>query len=325
MVAPLALVSCEQDNRTAVHYLQVDRRAVAEGPLSRVRGMRTLSLAAGTILDVDPAAAVDVAADAGFTSVGIWFDAATWSDAVADEVRRRSVARGVSILDIEPVMLMPAGSGAVDHGDAIVDAAVRVGARNVLVASRDTDDERVAQRLRELAERLDRSAASGAADVAASGAADVRIVLEFLPILGVRTLPQALAIISAADHSRIGLLVDSLHLSRAGHLPADLDGVARRLMPYLQVCDAPVVPHDASIPALLHEALHARLLPGDGGLPIAVLLAAVPDVPISLELRSQQLREDYPDAVERARVVRLAMQRVLAREITTDEGEVEPE
>ena len=279
--------------------------------------MRTLSLAAGTILDVDPAAAVDVAADAGFTSVGIWFDAATWSDAVADEVRRRSVARGVSILDIEPVMLMPAGSGAVDHGDAIVDAAVRVGARNVLVASRDTDDERVAQRLRELAERLDRSAADGVADV--------RIVLEFLPILGVRTLSQALAIIAAADHPRIGLLVDSLHLSRAGHLPADLHGVAPRLMPYLQVCDAPAVPHDASIPALLHEALHARLLPGDGGLPIAALLAAVPDVPISLELRSQQLRDDYPDAAERARVVRLAMQRVLAREITTDEGEVEPE
>ncbi len=279
--------------------------------------MRTLSLAAGTILDVDPATAVDVAADAGFASVGIWFDAATWSDAVADEVRRRSVARGVSILDIEPVMLMPAGSGAVDHGDAIVDAALRVGARNVLVASRDTDDERVAQRLRELAERLDRSAADGVAEV--------RIVLEFLPILGVRTLPQALAIIAAADHPRIGLLVDSLHLSRAGHLPAHLDGVAPRLMPYLQVCDAPAVPHDASIPALLHEALHARLLPGDGGLPIAALLAAVPDVPISLELRSQQLREDYPDAVERARVVRLAMQRVLAREITTDEGEVEPE
>ena len=318
MVAPLALVYWEQDNRTAVHYLQVDRRAVAEAPLSRVRGMRTLSLAAGTILDVDPATAVDVAADAGFASVGIWFDAATWSDAVADEVRRRSVARGVSILDIEPVMLMPAGSGAVDHGDAIVDAAVRVGARNVLVASRDTDDERAAQRLRELAERLDRSGAAG-------GVADVRIVLEFLPILGVRTLPQALAIIAAADHPRIGLLVDSLHLSRAGHLPADLDGVAPRLMPYLQVCDAPAVPDDASIPALLHEALHARLLPGDGGLPIAALLAAVPDVPISLELRSQQLREDYPDAVERARVVRLAMRRVLAREIATDEGEVEPE
>jgi sugar phosphate isomerase/epimerase len=282
--------------------------------------MRTLSLAAGTILDVDPAAAVDVAADAGFTSVGIWFDAATWSDAVADEVRRRSVARGVSILDIEPVMLMPAGSGAVDHGDAIVDAAVRVGARNVLVASRDTDDARVAQRLRGLADRLDRSAASGAA-----GARDVRIVLEFLPILGVRTLPQALAIIAAADHPRIGLLVDSLHLSRAGHLPADLDGVAPRLMPYLQVCDAPAVPDDASIAALLHEALHARLLPGDGGLPIGGLLAAVPDVPISLELRSQQLRDDYPDAVDRARAVRLAMERVLAREITTDEGEVEPE
>ena len=267
--------------------------------------MRTLSLAAGTILDVDPASAVDVAADAGFTSVGIWFDAATWTDAVADEVRRRSVARQVTILDIEPVMLMPVGSGVVDHGDAIVDAAVRIGARNVLVASRDTDNERVAQRLRQLAERL-----AGHASGQNPGG-DVRIVLEFLPILGVRTLPQALAIIAAADHPRIGLLVDNLHLSRAGHLPADLDGVAASLMRYLQVCDAPAVPHDASIPALLHEALHGRLLPGDGGLPIGALLNAVPEVPISLELRSQHLCESYPDPVQRACVVREAMQRLL--------------
>lgn len=262
--------------------------------------MRTISLAAGTILDVGPADAVHVAAEAGFSSVGVWFDAATWTDAVADDVRARASDRGLTILDIEPIMLMPAGSSKLDHGEAIVDAALRIGARNVLVASRDTDDGRMAGRLHELAVRLEGT--------------DIRLVLEFLPILGVRTLPQAVSIVAAADHPSLGVLVDNLHLSRAGHVPSDLVSVDAKLLPYIQVCDAPAEPADASIPALLHEALHGRQLPGEGGLPIAELLAVVPKVPISLELRSEHLRTSYPDPVERSRAVRLAMEHVLAAE-----------
>ena len=259
--------------------------------------MRTISLAAGTVLDAGPAATVDVAADAGFTSVGIWFDASTWTDAVADRVRTRAEFRGLSILDIEAIMLMPAGSSAADNGEAIVDAAIRIGARNILIASRDTDNGRVADRLRVLADRLNET--------------DIRLVLEFLPILGVRTLPQALSIVAAADHPCLGVLVDNLHLSRAGHLPSDLASVDAHLLPYIQVCDAPSVPADDAPAALLHEALHGRLLPGEGGLPIAELLGVVPAVPLSLELRSEPLRTLYPDLVERARAVRLSMERVL--------------
>ena len=259
--------------------------------------MRTTSLAAGTVLDVGPADAVDVAADAGFTSVGIWFDASTWTDAVADDVRARAERRRLIILDIEPIMLTPEGSSTSDNGEAIVDAAIRIGARNILVASRDADDARVAARLRVLAERLDGT--------------DIRLVLEFLPILGVRTLPQALSIVSTADHARLGVLVDNLHLSRAGHQPRDLAGVDAHLLPYIQVCDAPSAPADTTIPTLLHEALHGRLLPGDGSLPIRELLAVIPDVPISLELRSETLRAAFPDPVERARAVRMSMERVL--------------
>lgn len=262
--------------------------------------VRTISLAAGTILDVGPADAVDVAADAGFSSVGIWFDAATWTHSVADGVRSRVADRGLTLLDIEPIMLMPAGSTTHDHGEAIVDAAMRIGARNILVASRDTDDGRVVDRLRSLAARLEGTA--------------IRLVLEFLPILGVRTLPQALSIVAASDHPCLGVLVDNLHLSRAGHVPADLADVDARLLPYIQVCDAPAVPVAPSVPALLHEALHGRQLPGEGGLPIAELLAVVPKVPISLELRSEHLRTSYPDPVDRARAVRCAMERVLAAE-----------
>lgn len=259
--------------------------------------MRTLSLAAGTVLDVGPADAVDVAADAGFSAVGIWFDAATWSDAVADEVRARAMDRAVDLLDIEPIMLVPADSSASDHGEAIVDAAMRIGARHILVASRDADGGRVADRLCGLSRRL--------------AGTDIRLVLEFLPILGVRTLPQALSILALAADPRLGVLVDSLHLSRAGHHPADLAAIDPHLLPYLQVCDAPAMPADPSITTLLHEALHGRLLPGDGVLPISELLATIPDVPISLELRSEALRVGYPQPVDRARAVRVAMEHVL--------------
>ncbi len=259
--------------------------------------MRTISLAAGTILDVGPADAVGVAADAGLTAVGIWFDATTWTDAVADDVRIRAADRGVIILDIEPIMLMPAGSAAADNGEAIVDAAIRIGAANILVASRDTDNGRIADRLHALARRLNGT--------------DIRLVLEFLPILGVRTLSQALSIVAAADDRCLGVLVDNLHLSRAGHVPGDISTVDSHLLPYVQVCDAPAAQADATLPTLLHEALHGRLLPGDGALPIRELLDIVPAVPISLELRSESLRSSYPDPVQRGRAARLAMERIL--------------
>jgi sugar phosphate isomerase/epimerase len=263
--------------------------------------MRTLSLAAGTMLDVGPAVAVDVAADAGFASVGVWFDPATWTAAVGADVRARADARGMTLLDFEPIMLTPEGSSTPDHGEAIVDGAQLIGARNILVASRDPDDARVAARLHALAERLDGT--------------DIRIVLEFLPILAVRTLPQAAGIVAAADHPRLGILIDALHLSRAGHQPSDLAGLDPSLFPYLQFCDAPAetaASPNPNMPPLLYEALHGRLLPGDGALPLAQLLDAIPNVPISLELRSAALMAGYPDPTDRARAVRMATERTVA-------------
>ena len=50
---------------------------------------RLVSLAAGTVLDLDPAAAVDVAATAGFGGVGIWFDPQTWTSATTAAVTSR--------------------------------------------------------------------------------------------------------------------------------------------------------------------------------------------------------------------------------------------
>ena len=248
-------------------------------------GSRLLSLAAGTLPEFAPAEVVDAAAAADFPAVGVWFDPATWSPQVLRSVAARLDHHGLIALDVEPIML----GSADDHGEAIVDAAVELGARHVLVASREADSGAVAARLAALAARVEGSA--------------VTLVLEFLPALGVRSFAQANAIVDQVAHPAVGVLVDALHLARAGESPEMLHAAPSGRLPYLQLCDAGAPPDDLSPMGLIREALHGRLVPGEGVLPLDQLLAAVPEVPISFEVRSAWLRDTYPDPVERARAV----------------------
>src|SRR5438874_2708207 len=76
-----------------------------------------------------------------------------------------------------------------------------------------------------------------------------------------------------------GLLLDTLHIKRCGVSAAELAAVDPALLGYLQLCDAPARPPggDATV-----EARTGRLLPGEGELPLAGLLGALPDgLPVS--------------------------------------------
>jgi sugar phosphate isomerase/epimerase len=245
-----------------------------------------LSLAAGTVLDCDPARTIEVAAAAGFPAAGLWFDPELWTDATTKAVRARLDDTGLIALDIEPVIL---GRGA-DPGERLVEAADALDVPFLLCASGPADRGEVIARLGALCE------------FAGEHAPELTIVLEFLPIFSVGTLGAALSVVEELAAPNLGILVDTLHLSRSGGTPADLAAVSRWLLPYLQIADAPAAaPTDRA--ALRDEALFGRLLPGEGALPIADVVAAVPDVPLSAELRSSALQERFPDPVERARAV----------------------
>jgi sugar phosphate isomerase/epimerase len=257
-----------------------------------------LSLASRTLPEASPAEMVSAAAAAGFDAAGLWVVPEQWDAATTRSVRNRVADTGLGVLDVEVMILGP------DVPDAdlerIVEIGVEVNARYALAIGTDPDLARTADRFGRLCER---AAAGG-----------LRVGLEFMRFTEVRTLADALGVVRAAGHPAGGVLIDMLHLVRSGSRPEDLAGIDPDLLAYAQLCDAPAAPPDESLGRLVNEALVGRVLPGDGALPVAEILAHLPaGRPLSCEIMSSALQERHPDPVARAKVVAEATRAFLAR------------
>lgn len=251
--------------------------------------MTLLSLASGVLPEFLPEQTAAAAVAAGWPAVGIWVDPATWTAATSAEVRQRTSDAGIIVLDIEVVWLKP-GEDDPDHF-RIIDRGAEIGAQNVLVVSSDPDQTATAAKLARLA-----------AHAAPCG---MRVSLEFAAFTEVKSLAAAMAIIDRPGCEQVGLLIDPLHFVRTGAVPADLVRIAPSRFHYAQFCDAPTHgPSPDDVPAIIEEALDLRLPIAAGALPLGAVLNALPDkLPLSIELRSKALRDDYPDAVDRARAL----------------------
>ena len=259
-----------------------------------------LSLAAGVLPEFEPPEVVSAAAAAGFGMVGIWFDPESWSAARARDVRRRLDATGLAALDMEPIFATPEA----DWGERLIDAAAEVGARNVLTVSRGLEPTRFAERFDEL---CDHAAPAG-----------ITVVVEPTLLYSVTTLAEAQHVVALAGRPNGAILADNLHLDRAGGNPIDaLRRLDPALLPYAQLCDGPARPADTSRSGLFSDARDGRRLLGEGELPVREFVAALPaGIPLSLEIRSRQLRKRYPDAAERAAAVYDNATRFLAGSMT---------
>jgi sugar phosphate isomerase/epimerase len=242
---------------------------------------RPISLAHLTVLDTTPPELVTVAAGAGFRTIGIRLTAtpSVGAPPYADEMLRggpllRETLRrlddtGVSVLDTEFLRFEP--DQPVGVPDGFLEVSARLGARNVLVMSAEPDEDRTLERFCELCE--------GAA------AHGLQVCLEFAIYTGVRTLADAARFVARSKRPNASVLIDALHFSRSGGLPAHVAGVDPGLFRYAQICDAgPDMPGPGDTPALIREARTGRLLPGEGVLPLADLVAALPEtLPLAIE------------------------------------------
>lgn len=245
-----------------------------------------LCLASG-VLPEHPAEVVATAAvEAGWPAFGVRIEPDEWTDDRAKELKRRADGDGLVILDAEVVWIRETAiSPALFR---LIDLAAIIGAQNLLVVSSDPDESATAEKFARLCEH--------------AGPTGIPVSLEFGRFTKIPDIHAASRIIATANQPNARLLIDPLHLSRSGGLPADVAAVPRRLFSYAQFCDAVAQrPDPEDFDAIRTEALDGRCLPGEGALPLAELLDALPAaLPLSVELRAAALRDAFPDPAERA-------------------------
>jgi sugar phosphate isomerase/epimerase len=242
-------------------------------------GRRTISLAHLTVLDTTPPELIAVAADAGFRTVGIRLTATPSVgippyDILRDgpllrETERRLADTGVTVLDTEFLRFEPEHPVGIPEG--FLEVSARLGAKHVLVMSAEPDEDRTVERFGELCDR--------------AAAYRLHVGLEFAIYTGVRTLAHAAGVVARSKRPNASVLVDALHFSRSGGLPEHVRTIDPALFRYAQICDAtPDIPGPTDTEALIREARTGRLLPGEGALPLAELVAALPaGLPLAVE------------------------------------------
>lgn len=255
-----------------------------------------LGLAHFTVLEVPPLELVGLAARTGYATIGLRlvqsapgtpYYTIPAGRALMAEMRHRLHDQGIRVHDVEivtidadfdPATLAP-----------VLESAAELGAAALSVCADDPDRSRLVDRFAALCELAAHQA--------------IGVDLEWMGWRAVRTLDDALDVVVRAGHPNGRILVDALHLKRNGGTPADLAAVPPGLVRSVQLCDARAEP-PVGTDEIIAEARTGRLPPGEGILPLADLLNALPaHANLSLEV---PMGTDLP-AEQRARRVHAAM------------------
>jgi sugar phosphate isomerase/epimerase len=137
------------------------------------------------------------------------------------------------------------------------------------------------------------------------------VCIEFHSRSHLKSAAAAAQLISRGHYPGLKILVDALHLARAGETPEDLAKIAPNTIDSAQFCDAPAVSPNSK--AYQYEAMFERQVPGEGELPLKALLKTIPkEAIIYLEVPLRGAREQGVSAEQRARRVISGMRRIEA-------------
>lgn len=190
------------------------------------------------------------------------------------EVKAALADTGVRIAQGEGFLIMPGIE--IDQTEAQLDLFAELGAPMVNCVTLEQDRPLAHAQFAKLAEM---AAARGMA-----------ISVEFMPLMWPATLAEAQAFVRESGAANGRLMADAMHFYRSGAQTADLAAIDPALLVYAQICDVPMAgiacpPSPEAMPGYGEEARHERMCPGDGELPLADFLRALPrDVPVGLEI-----------------------------------------
>ncbi|WP_159978758.1 MULTISPECIES: sugar phosphate isomerase/epimerase [unclassified Novosphingobium] len=251
--------------------------------------MHKLSLASGVLPEFGAVDVVEAGAAAGFDAVGLWVDPLEWTAQHTRDTRAALARTGLPVLDVEVVWIRP--DTKLDDHRKVLDVGAELGAANVLCVSSHPD---VGVTVEELSALCRHAEGSG-----------MRVALEFGVFTEVKNLTQALGVLDRVGHPLRAVLVDPIHVDRSGTTIEQLAAIDPMLLPYAQICDARAErPDPADFDAVIIDAIDLREQCGEGVLPLAGMLQALPaGIPLSIELRSAALRDAFAHPALRAKAV----------------------
>jgi sugar phosphate isomerase/epimerase len=250
-----------------------------------------IGLAALTCLELTPPQLVAAAASAGYDGVGLRLipvPGQVLAPFDQRELEQRLAHTGLRVLDIE-VFRLEGGTKVADF-EPVLSLAQRLGASEILAHGADAEDARLVQTLGALCELAARYG--------------LAVNIEPMPWVEISTIGKAKQLLKKVKTDNAAILVDPIHFFRAENKFDDLKNTPLR---YLQFCDARAErPRDEQ--ELIRQARGDRLFPGEGGLDLKGLLAALPvGLPMTLEMPVARKIEPY----ERARLALEATRRFL--------------
>ena len=253
---------------------------------------RNIALAALTVLELPHAELVSVAAQAGYSHVGLRLVPVAGQPYLhpldPGAIGKRLADSGVKVLDVEVFRLD--AEARIANFEEVFSVSARLGASQLLAHGADPQESRLVDNFGRLC------------DLAARYALSVN--LEPMPWVEISTVAKAKRIIDTAARPNGAVLVDAIHFFRADNSFSDLKGAR---MNYLQFCDA-CAERPADMAEMIRQARGDRLPPGEGGLDLQGLLSCFSkDLPVSLEV--PLARSMAP--LEKARLVYQAAVKVL--------------
>lgn len=194
------------------------------------------------------------------------------------ELRHACADHGIRIALVEGFAVAPGED--IRRFAPDLDLAAELGAERINVVTLERDRART---LDEFAALTEMASARGLATVSEIGMG------------AMRALPAA-AEIAEAVGGGFALLIDTMHFFRLGSTLAQLAAIDPALIGYVQLCDAPRTGEGR----YMDEAFYERRVPGEGELPLAELVAAIPgSVVISLEVPRRSAAEAGLGPLER--------------------------